>query len=175
MNFNLEEAIEVLERAPRSLEQLLSGLSEGWLQVREGDGTWNAAEVIDHLLEAERTNWIPRISFLLREGAGKPFPPFDRFAHLRSGAAGGLESKLQEFRDIRSHNIDLLRALVPPDTDFEQTGRHPYFGEVRLSELIAAWAVHDFTHIAQIVRVMAGRYRSDVGPWEQYLGILKRR
>jgi hypothetical protein len=45
---------------------------------------------------------------------------------------------------------------------------------VKLKELLSTWVVHDLTHIAQIVRVMAERYRADVGPWKEYLGILKR-
>ncbi|WP_242066396.1 hypothetical protein [Brevibacillus laterosporus] len=42
-----------------------------------------------------------------------------------------------------------------------------------LNEMLSTWVVHDLTHIAQIVRVMAERYRADVGPWKEYLGILK--
>jgi hypothetical protein len=38
----------------------------------------------------------------------------------------------------------------------------------------AAWAVHDLTHVAQVVRVLAKRYDADVGPWKQFLGILNR-
>ncbi|WP_407056038.1 hypothetical protein [Paenibacillus dendritiformis] len=38
MNFKLTEAIEVLERTPHTLENLLSGLPEGWLQCNEGVG-----------------------------------------------------------------------------------------------------------------------------------------
>lgn len=38
MNFNIAVAIEVLERTPQTLENFLSGLSEGWLQCNEGEG-----------------------------------------------------------------------------------------------------------------------------------------
>ena len=34
--------------------------------------------------------------------------------------------------------------------------------------------VHDLGHIAQTTRVMAKRYRDDVGPWRQYLPVLDR-
>lgn len=61
MNFDIKEAIEVLERTPQTLEHFLSGLSVGWLQCNEGEGTWNVSEVIDHLIESEYTNWIPRL------------------------------------------------------------------------------------------------------------------
>lgn len=38
MNFKMTEAIEVLERTPQTLDYLLSGLSDGWLQCNEGEG-----------------------------------------------------------------------------------------------------------------------------------------
>lgn len=174
MNFNLLEAMELLARTPKSLEQLLSGLSDGWLHSREGEGTWNAAEVVDHLIEADQANWISRIAFLLEEGQDKPFPPFDRFAHLNNDVEISIDSRLQAFKQIRASSIDKLKELVHIDTDFNQTGFHPQFGVVLLSELISTWVVHDLTHMAQIHRVLAQRYRADVGPWVQYLGILKR-
>jgi len=51
MHFNMKEAIEVLERTPQTLEVLLTGLSEGWLNCNEGEGTWSALEVLEHLIE----------------------------------------------------------------------------------------------------------------------------
>ncbi|WP_400164262.1 DinB family protein [Brevibacillus sp. TJ4] len=175
MHFRLEEAIEILERTPRTLAAALSGLSEEWLRCNEGDGTWNASEVVDHLIEAEKTNWLPRLETILREGESRPFPPFDRYAHLQEKAATTIEEKLQAFAAIRTENLHKLRSLVDPARHLEQTGIHPEFGVVKLRELISTWVVHDLTHIAQIVRVMAVRYKADVGPWEAYLGILKKR
>ena len=36
MNFNLDEALDMLSRTPRTVESLLSGLSKDWLHSREG-------------------------------------------------------------------------------------------------------------------------------------------
>ncbi|MEC0207827.1 DinB family protein [Paenibacillus ehimensis] len=174
MNFNLKEAIEVLERTPQTLEYMLSGLSDGWLQCNEGEGTWNVTEVIEHLMEGEKTNWVPRLEFILQEGESKPFPPFDRYTHLNEKAEKSLEQKLHEFKTIRATNIAKLKELIDPEAHLELTGLHPAFGAVKLRELLSTWVVHDLTHMAQIVRVMAERYRADVGPWIQYLGILNK-
>lgn len=175
MNFSMKEAIEVLERTPQTLEFFLSGLSEGWIRCNEGEGTWNASEVIDHLIEGENNNWLPRLAFILEEGESKIFPPFDRYSHLNQKEERTLEQKLMEFKNIRAQNIVRLKALIDPAIHLELTGSHPAFGPVKVRELISTWAVHDLTHIAQIVRVMAERYRTDVGPWVEYLGILKKR
>lgn len=174
MNFTLKEAIEVLERTPQTLEYFLSGLSDGWLQCNEGEGTWNITEVIEHLIEAEKHNWIPRLETILQDGESKPFPPFDRFSHLNGKSERSFEQKLLEFKTIRTINTSKLRVLIESELYLERTGTHPAFGVVKVRELISAWVAHDLTHISQIVRVMAERYRVDVGPWKEYLGILNK-
>lgn len=174
MNFNMKEAIEILERTPQTLEYFLSGLSNRWLQCHEGEGTWNVSEVIEHLIEGEKHNWIPRLEIILREGGSEPFPPFDRYSHLNERPEKSIEQKLLEFKTIRTRNITKLKVLIKPEFHLELTGTHPAFGVVTLRELLSTWVVHDLTHIAQIVRVMAERYRTDVGPWKEYLGILKK-
>ncbi|GAA0337926.1 hypothetical protein GCM10008967_30260 [Bacillus carboniphilus] len=175
MNFNLKEAIEILERTPVTLEAFLSGLSQGWLTGNEGEGTWNAIEVVDHLIECEKTNFIPRLESMLQDEESRPFPPFDRFAHLNSENEQAIEEKLHEFKTLRKENINKLTALVPSEHQLDMKGEHPAFGEVTARQLISTWTLHDLTHISQIVRVMAERYREDVGPWCEYLGVLNKK
>jgi uncharacterized damage-inducible protein DinB len=174
MNFNLQEAMEVLERTPLTLEQLLSGLSDEWLNVNEGEGTWTVTEVVEHLIEGERSNWIPRLEFILQEGDSKPFPAFDRFAHLNQKAEKSIDQRLLEIKTIRAQSIAKLRALSEPELNLERTGLHPAFGAVKIRELLSTWVVHDLTHMSQILRVMANRYRTDVGPFQVNLSILKK-
>jgi hypothetical protein len=172
MNFQMNEAIEILERTPKTLEYFLTGLSASWVLTDEGEGTWNVSQVIDHLIEGEKTNWIPRLEMIIQKGESQIFPPFDRFAHLEQVAEMSLHQKFREFKRIREENITKVKMMVTSDAILELTGLHPAFGQVKARELIATWAAHDLTHISQIVRVMAERYREDVGPWADYLGIL---
>ncbi|MCY7912532.1 DinB family protein, partial [Bacillus haynesii] len=83
-----------------------------------------------------------------------------------------MEQLLNEFADIRRANLETLRQIINPKTNFEQTGVHPEFGIVNLREQISTWVAHDLTHISQIARVLAKRYQDDVGPWRAYLRIL---
>jgi uncharacterized damage-inducible protein DinB len=172
-NFKMEEAVEILERTPQTLSCLLAGLSDGWLTADEGEETWNVSEVIGHLIEGEKHDWIPRLEMTIQTGESVTFPVFDRGAHLAQ-PSGPIEEKLSTFEVLRKENIDKLKTLVNPQVHLELTGSHPAFGTVKLRELLSTWVVHDFTHMAQIVRVMASRYRSDVGPWIEYLGVLNR-
>jgi hypothetical protein len=175
MQFNLNEAIEILERTPQTVECFLSGLSEGWLQCNEGEGTWNVSEVIGHLIEAEKYNWIPRLEMILQEGENKPFPHFNRFSHLKDGSERSIQQKLLDFKTNRKQNITKLGKLIVNDVHLERSGRHPELGSVKVRELLSTWVVHDLTHMAQIVRIMSERYREDVGNWKEYLGILKKK
>jgi hypothetical protein len=173
VNFQLEEAIEILERTPKTLTHLLSGLSELWITCNEGEATWSAFDVVGHLIEGEKNNWIPRIQMIISKGETEAFPLFDRFRHLHQNLEKTMEQLLSEFAELRQKNIEKLRSFIHSDTNFEKTGLHPDLGIVKLRELIATWVVHDLSHIAQITRVMAKRYQQDVGPWKAYLRIIK--
>lgn len=173
MNFDLNEAVNLLERTPQTLTSFLSGLSEGWLTCYEGENTWNVSQIIDHLIEGEKHNWIPRLEYILREGERQNFPAFDRFSHLEAQERP-IETKLEEFKTVRAQSLTQLKKRVDPNLHLEIMGSHPAFGQVKVRELLSAWVVHDLTHLSQIVRVMANRYKDDVGPWIEYLGILNK-
>lgn len=51
LNFELEEAIPVLERTPAVLLALLDGLPDRWTRVDEGPETWSPRQVIGHLIK----------------------------------------------------------------------------------------------------------------------------
>ena len=133
MSFNLAEAIEVLERTPKTLEYLLTGISPSWIQSNEGDGTWNALEVLEHLIEGEKMDWIPRVESILNPNKDNHFPPFDRFAHL-SKPERKIEDILKEFNSIRKESVVKLKNLIKSEADFDKIGIHPEFGEVKLGQ-----------------------------------------
>ena len=83
-----------------------------------------------------------------------------------------LRDLLDTFARLRADNLDQLRALNLGPSDLARRGRHPTFGTVTLSQLLATWAAHDLSHLHQIARVMAHQYRDAVGPWVQFLGVM---
>jgi DinB superfamily len=165
----LEESIALLERTPAALDGLLRGLQDGWVLQNEGAGTWSVFEVIGHLVHNERANWMVRARMILEIGAGRAFEPFDR-----TPAAGeSLGELLSEFGRLRAENLAELRGLKLTAEQLALTGLHPAFGEVTLAQLLSTWAVHDLTHLTQIARVMAYQHWDAVGPWKEYLGVLR--
>ncbi len=171
--FNLPDTIAVLTRTPTALDALLRGLPDIWVRHNEGEGTWSAYDIVGHLVFAESTDWMPRVRRTLESGEARPFDPFDRFAQLKANHGKSLEELLDEFARLRKENLASLDALNLLPDDLERRGRHPALGSVTLAELLATWAVHDFTHLHQFSRVMAHQYRDAVGPWSAYLGVLQ--
>lgn len=75
---------------------------------------------------------------------------------------------------MRVANLKTLHDMVISDAHFKLVGNHPNLGKVTMKELLASWVAHDLGHIAQITRVMAKQYKSEVGPWEQFMPILNK-
>ncbi len=173
MKQTLQNTIPVLTRTPAALNGLLRDLPEAWIQANEGEKTWSALDIVGHLIHGERTDWIPRAKIILQFGEARAFDPFDRQGHVRESKGKSMEQRLDEFARLRSDSLDELRRLNLRQEDFEKRGRHPALGVVTLSELLAAWVVHDLTHLHQISRLMAHQYREAVGVWSAYLGVLK--
>lgn len=173
-DFHLESSLEILRRTPSVLRALLVGLSPELLAANEGPETWNSLEVVGHLIHGERADWIPRAKHILEGRGDEPFQPFDRHAHLRESAEKDLESLLSEFEGTRLTSLEELEAFGLTDPDLELKGTHPEFGPVTLGQLLATWVTHDLSHLAQIARVLAKHHGKAVGPWSQYLSVLRR-
>ena len=172
--FELGDAVAILARTPASLAALLSGLSDAWIRATEGDETWSPYDVIGHLIHGERTDWMARTRHIL---AGKPgpFPTFDREAQFRESGDKSLAERLDAFAGLRRANVAELVALNLTAADLNRRGMHPQLGEVTLGQLLSTWVVHDMDHVTQIARTMAKRYSEAVGPWIEYLSVLKDR
>lgn len=174
MRFDLHKSIEVLERTPSVIENMLKGLSEEWTHRNEGPDTWSAYDIVGHLVHGEKTDWLIRAEIILSDNKNKKFTPFDRFAQYKESKGKSMEMLLDEFKTLRKKNIIKLRLKGIDNADLLKRGIHPDFGNVTLKQLLSTWVVHDLNHIAQIARVMAKQYKAEVGPWVEYLPILTR-
>ena len=173
MTFEIQESIAILQRTPTVLRALLSDLSDNWIKNNEGDNTWSVYDVLGHLIHGEKTDWITRAKIILSTSENKTFEPFDRFAQMNMGQGKTIDELLKEFSELRTQSLEELKGLQIDELDLVKTGTHPALGIVNLKQLLSTWTVHDLGHIAQISRVMAKQYKTEVGPWEEYLGILK--
>jgi hypothetical protein len=173
MEHNLQQTVSLLTRTPSALQALLSGLPDEWTLQNEGENTWNVFDVVGHLIHCDRTDWLSRTKWILQFGESRPFEPLNRLGHRQEIQGKPLEQLLDEFARVRLENLDALRALNLKQEDLDRRGQHPALGVVTLSQLLAAWAAHDLTHLHQISRIMAHQYQEAVGPWAKYLGVLQ--
>ena len=168
MDFRLRDAITVLERTPRSLHSMLDELPAEWLAGNEGPDTFSPYDVVGHLIHGERTDWIPRARLILAQGPSVRFEPFDRFGHVNESTGKALPQLLETFERLRAVNLATLEGWSLSEEQLSLRGEHPELGPVTLRQLLATWAIHDLTHLAQITRTMARQYRDVVGPWRRY-------
>ena len=170
----IDETTDLLARTPDLLRTLLIGLPDAWTDTPDVADGWRPRDVVGHLITGEQTDWMTRTRRILEHGTSLPFDRFQRFAMLERDAGVPLDDLVERFAQLRTENLAALRELVT-DADLDRRGMHPTLGEVTLRELLAAWAVHDLDHIAQVHASLAGSHDAEVGKWKGYLGILLRR
>lgn len=174
MEYQYEQAVEILRRTPATLTLLLRGLPEVWTRSTEGPETWSAYDIVGHLLHVEESDWIGRAHVILEHGEKHPFDSLNRTAMFEKYQGFSLDQLLTAFEQARAHNLAALGELGITPEKLALTGVHPALGTVTLSQLLATWVVHDLNHIGQIVEVMSRQYAEAVGPWRAYLAILTR-
>jgi len=172
MPFNLDHTIRLLSVTPSALRSLLSDLPDEWTRSSDRE-SWQPLDIVGHLIHGEETDWIPRARIILEQGEDLTFIPFDRFAQFERSNGKTLAELLDEFESARREGLDTLRSWDLTEEQLDLPGNHPELGPVTLRQLLATWPVHDLTHIRQISTVIAKRYESEVGPWTEYLSILK--
>lgn len=174
MDYQYEQAIEILRRTPATLTALLRGLPEAWTTSTEGADTWSAYDVVGHLLNAEETDWAARTRIILEHGEQRPFDAVNRAAMFDKYRGYSVDQLLAAFEQVRAQNLATLSEWHITPEQLSLKGTHPALGSVTLSQLLATWVVHDLNHIGQIVEVMSRQYAEAVGPWRAYLAILTR-
>ena len=172
MQFDIQRSMEILERTPAVLNELLTGLDDEWIMNNEGPETFSPYDVIGHLIHGEKTDWTARTKMILESGNSKTFVPWDRFAQFENSKGKTMQQLLNEFALLRKENLAWLSSLDLAEADLGKKGMHPVLGEVTLRNLLDTWVVHDLTHIAQVTRVMAKQYKEEIGPWPEFFRIL---
>lgn len=174
MEFQIDDAKEILRRTPTTLNSLLRHLPQEWVISNEGAESWSPFDILGHLIHGEEFDWIPRARIILDYGEKRAFEPFDRFAMFEKSRGKSLGDLLDRFEWLRGESLKELEGLNLTTEMLGKRGMHPELGIVTLGQLLSTWVVHDLGHIGQIVRVMAKQYSEAVGAWQVYLPVLSR-
>lgn len=175
MRYEVSAAVQVLRRTPGTLAALLDGLDDVWVRATEGPKTFSPFDVVGHLVDGEKSDWLTRARLILSGASDTPFEPYDRFGHWERNTGRDLGSLLEEFAALRAANLRELEGWRLTDQQLAMTGTHPRLGAVTLAQLLSAWVVHDLGHVAQVSRVMAKQYGEAIGPWREFLPVVSDR
>src|ERR1043165_813118 len=104
MEFSVERSLPILHNTPTVLKDMTANMANEWLYTNEGGDTWSVYDIVGHLVHGERTDWITRLEKVMSDN-DKEFTPFDRFAQFNESRGKTLEQLLDEFRELRDHNI----------------------------------------------------------------------
>src|ERR1043166_3865166 len=137
MNYSPEQSVEILERTPRVLRAMLSGLSDDWLCSNYGPDTFSPFDVVGHLITGEKTDWMVRARIILEHGTARPFDKYDRYAQFEQSRGKSIGQLLDEFEQCRRENLKALRAMNLTPKQLELKGKHNALGEVTLEQLLA--------------------------------------
>lgn len=173
MEFDLALGTEILRQTPYTLQRMLDGLSDEWTTDGGTPEDWSPYDVIGHLIHGEETDWIARAEIILAQGENRTFDKYDRLAQFEKSKGRSLDDLLTEFAHLRTINLEKLATWQLTDVQLDLSATHPALGQCTLRQLLATWVVHDLNHIRQIVRFMARKYETEVGPWKEYLSILQ--
>src|SRR5262245_3144587 len=117
--------LNALASAPRAFRRVVGRASRRRLGRRPARREWSATEVLGNLRDAELT-----LGFRIRKLAAEPGGPIEAYAALRAA------------------NVEQMRRLTPRQR--AAAGRHPQYGRLRVTEMLAHWAEHDLNHLEQI-------------------------
>ena len=105
------ELLDMLEKQYNNFPQFLASIPEEKLSHRYAENKWSIAEVLVHILDAERVFQYRA----LRIGRGDitPLPSFDQDAYVPQSNATGrsLDSIIEEYKCVRKSSLMLFKSF----------------------------------------------------------------
>ena len=130
--------------APPALEQ----------QVYLTGPTWRVRDLLAHFVSAEETLKLYGLQIL----AGGPGAPedfiIDEFNAIQVSGLRAMDpaALVQRFAAARAETVALVRGMA--DSDLDRIGRHPWFGNVPLEQMLKLVYRHNMLHERDIRRAL---------------------
>ena len=105
------ELLEMLEKQYHNFPQFLASIPEEKVGYRYAENKWSIAEVLVHILDAERV--FQYRALRISRADITPLPSFDQDAYVpMSNAAGrSLESIFEEYKCVRMSSLTLFKSF----------------------------------------------------------------
>ena len=157
MTDEIEHLVQRLQQEGEKSLEFFRGLPQpAWeAQVYSTGSNWSVRDILAHLTSAEN-GFQALIEDILGGGRGAPLG-FD-IDQFNEAEVGGLrdqqaEALLQTFDESRARTIGLARRLRPED--LSRRGRHPWFGETEIGDMLKLIHRHNQLHQRDIRKVLA--------------------
>jgi hypothetical protein len=145
------DPLEVLAETPGALRQAVAGLTPEQEAAPERPGKWSVRQVVQHLADSDLVGAFRFRMVIAHEAPELPGYDQDLWAQRLGYEDIDLATSLQDFTTLRNLNLRLLRRATPED--LRRVMRHAERGDEPLSRMVALYAGHDLTHLAQIRRI----------------------
>jgi hypothetical protein len=136
--------LNLLEAMPAILRGLMTEITEEDARWKPAPDRFSIAEVLAHLSHSEDHCYRAPLDRFLSEETPE-FEPDDAQMHLELYKNGDPEDDFGHLEEQRQRNVEMLRGL-PADAG-SRKARHQAAGEIRLSQMLHEWALHDPGHI----------------------------
>ncbi|NQZ43454.1 MAG: DinB family protein [Flavobacteriaceae bacterium] len=105
------ELDQALQKSLQDLKAFIGDLSPEILSHAYADGKWTVAEVLLHLIDAERVFQYRALRFARNDGID--LPGFDQDAYVPNSNAGSRtkESLLEEYTNVRKSSLSLFASF----------------------------------------------------------------
>ena len=144
-----DEPADLIGSAEATLDTIALLLGDIGEEVQDTPGAWTIAEILNHLLDAER-RYFSRVRRLRREKNPqmKVMPDADvtKLTALQAWKV---------YYELRRRHVRLLRSLKP--ADWRRSGTLSPLGKVTIAGIARHVAAHDAAHTARIARRLSGR------------------
>jgi hypothetical protein len=125
------------------------------LQIYTEDEVWTIHQILAHFVSVERAfQWL--IDNILTGGTGTPEDfDLDRFNHEQVRALQDLAHPelLAIFQTERATTLSQASHYTP--TDMQKEGRHPWFGQLSVKDILKLLYRHNMLHMRDIRRRLA--------------------
>lgn len=148
-SLELGQIASFLRTTPSVLRVFAGGLSEQATVWHPGAGKWCMREVIGHLTEEDKRDFIGRIRLMLdQKEPHLPVTDQEEVARMRRDCYKDIDRLLQEFAVVRTESVAFVSELK--EAMLDRWGIHPKIGRLRIIDLLHEWIYHDLNHLRQI-------------------------
>jgi hypothetical protein len=167
MRLQPHEVVASLQNTPAVLRTLLRPLPSEMFTWHPTPGKWCINEVVGHLIEADRHDFMGRIHLILdHEEPRLTVSDQAEVARMRHDCDHDLNELLDELSHQRSNILSFIVTFG--DKELQRGAVHPTIGHLHIGNLLHEWVYHDMNHIRQIVANVQGFLWEHLGNMQRF-------